>query len=95
MLSPALFATMEPPTNMSTQTDIEAQKNGGLVNCNGNPARVGCALGTHHPPSHPRASRGLAKSSRDAALPAKPAGSARVCPARTAIDLVQLMNNAG
>ena len=33
--------------------------------------------------------------SRDAALPAKPAGSARACLARTDINLVQLMNNAG
>jgi hypothetical protein len=30
-----------------------------------------------NPPCHPRASRGLAKPSRDATLPAKPAGSAR------------------
>jgi hypothetical protein len=43
----------------------------------------------------PLASLGLAKPSRDAALPAKPAGSARACLARTDIDLVQFMNNAG
>jgi dTDP-4-amino-4,6-dideoxygalactose transaminase len=43
----------------------------------GNPGRVSSALGTCHPPCLPRASRGLAKPSRDAALPAKPAGSAR------------------
>jgi len=35
------------------------------------------------------------KPSRDAPLPAKPAGSARVFLARTTIDLVRLMNSAG
>jgi hypothetical protein len=62
--------------------------------------------------SSPLASLGLAKPSRDAALPARarakpegragwavrpegPAGSARGCLARTDIDLVRLVNNAG
>ena len=45
--------------------------------------------------SSPLASLGLAKPSRDAALPAEPAGSARGCLARTDIDLVRLGNNAG
>ena len=45
--------------------------------------------------SSPLASLGLAKPSRDAALPAKPADSARGCLARTDIDLVQLLNSAG
>jgi hypothetical protein len=45
--------------------------------------------------SSPLASLGLAKPSRDATLPAKPAGSARVCLARASIDWVPPVNNAG
>ena len=40
---------------------------------NGNPGRASYALGTCLPPCHHLAALGLAKSSRDATLPAKPA----------------------
>ncbi|HEY5284396.1 MAG TPA: hypothetical protein VIM14_16505, partial [Polyangia bacterium] len=43
----------------------------------------------------PLAALGLAKPSRGATLPAKPAGSACDCIARREIVLVQLVNNAG
>jgi cellobiose phosphorylase len=43
----------------------------------GNPQRVSSALGTAPPTAPPLAALGLAKPSREATLPAKPAGSAR------------------
>jgi hypothetical protein len=86
---------MGPPTGISKQTDSGPRKSGGLVDCDGNLGRVGSALGTSHPPCLPLAAIGLAIPSRDAALAAKPPGSERVWLARTAIDLVQLMNHAG
>ena len=49
-------------------------------------------LGPYPPPTTPAR---FARPRRDAALAAKPPGFARVWLARTAIDLVQLMNNAG
>ena len=72
-------------------------------------AALGLAA-THHPlaspfgdfgtctsPTYPRSlrSRPRAWPRRDAALAANPPGSLRVWLARTAIDLVQLMNHAG
>ena len=76
--TPALFTTSTWPTSAPKQDGIGAREGGGLIDCDGNPGRVGCALGTRHPPCHPRASRGLAQPSRGAALAAQPPGSARV-----------------
>jgi hypothetical protein len=46
---------------------------GQLLDQNGNPGRVGFALGTHHPPCHPLAALGLAKPSAPSSHPAFPA----------------------
>ena len=56
-----MFTTIGPPTGISKQTDCGPQKSGGLLDCDGNPGRVGCALGTRHPPCLPLAALGLAK----------------------------------
>ena len=64
----------------SRDAALPARPAGSTRASDGNPGRVSSALGTRHPPCHTRATRGLAKPSRDAALRlrlAKPAGSAR------------------
>jgi hypothetical protein len=77
----------KPTSNVASRESRINQWSGtweesGGVDCNGNPERVSSALGSSPPPCPPLASLGLAKPSRNAALPAKPAGSARVSQAR-------------
>jgi hypothetical protein len=85
----------ESSTSKRGQTVTHPWKGRGLVDCDGNPERVSFALGTCHPPCHPLAALGLAKPSRDAPLPAVPAGSARVSSPPLRPSEVRLMSKAG
>ena len=71
------FETL-PASQLELGLWLESSRMGFLLDRpDGNPERVSSALGSSTPASPPLAALGLAKPSRDAALPAEPAGSAR------------------